>query len=195
MTKQTKDKLNRLNHTLRTALGVASILVLLLLVLAAFNTPFKHIFIYIFYACGIIWILLFCFRVILTPFVKSDEEEEFEQKIDYILQKKAEQSATDYTPLRQLPPPEQEKIEHLLRDLPEHPTKPGNINLAFIAHYLTALEHLGLADLKDKHHLRLWVARVTGKQVPNSSQFNEAIPSKSGSKITKARKDIEKLLQ
>ena len=40
----------------------------------------------------------------------------------------------------------------------------------------------------------IWVAEVTGRQVPSSSQFNEAIPSKAATKVAAARKELETLL-
>lgn len=82
----------------------------------------------------------------------------------------------------------------LLRELPAHPEKPGHINLAFIAQYLTALDKLGKADLKDKRNLRIWVENVTGKKTPSSSQFNEAIPSTATTKVATARRDLEHIL-
>ena len=53
---------------------------------------------------------------------------------------------------------------------------------------------MGKADLTDKYHLRLWVAEVTQKEVPGSSQFNEAIPSTATTKVSKAQKELEQLL-
>lgn len=52
----------------------------------------------------------------------------------------------------------------------------------------------GKAELRDKRRLRQWVAEVTGRQVPSSSQFNEAIPSKAATKVAAARKELETLL-
>ena len=86
-------------------------------------------------------------------------------------------------------------MRQLLRDLPSHLKKPDAINMAMQAYYLTALEELGYADLIDKHSLRLWLAQITGKQVPDTSQFNDAIPSGAKTKIANARKKIEKILR
>ena len=57
-----------------------------------------------------------------------------------------------------------------------------------------ARQERAYADLADKYHLRLWVAEVTKKEVPSSSQFNEAIPSTATTKINKAQKELEQLL-
>ena len=99
-----------------------------------------------------------------------------------------------YTPLCNVSSLQEARIKQLLHDLPGHHNKPGQINLAVMAQYLTALERLGKADLKDKHNLRLWVAQVTQKEVPNASQFNEAIPSTTRTKISAACEDLKTIL-
>ena len=196
MKQQTKDILYKIDRTVKPILGVMSVVCLLLLCSAAFDTPVKQILTKLLLFSAVIWLVLVVCRLCLSPFVKSDEEEEFEQKVDYILQQrqKAQLSEKPYSPLRDVSPAQEEKIKEVLRGLPENPMKPGHINLALVAQYLTALQQLGKADLKDKHHLRLWVEEVTGKKVPNSSQFNEAIPSQTVTKVSSARKELEDIL-
>lgn len=196
MKQQTKDILYKIDRRIRPILDIMSVVCLLLLCSAAFDTPVKQILTKILFFSAGIWLVLVVCRLCLSPFVKSDEEEEFEQKVDYILQQRqaGQTVSSNYNPLRELSPEQEEKIKELLRNLPENPMKPGHINLALIAQYLTALQQLGKADLKDKHHLRLWVEDVTGKKVPNSSQFNEAIPSQTRTKVLSARKELEDIL-
>ena len=191
------DILYKIDRTIKPLLEISTIAALILLVVAALDTPAKRILTYILYAVAAVWVIALLCRLILSPFVISDEEEDFEKKVEYILHRKqASQPAnTPYSPLRDLSDKEEEQIKHLLRTLPEHAEKPGHINLALVAQYLTALEKLGKADLKDKRQLRNWVAETTGKQVPSTSQFNEAVPSQASSKVSAARKEIESLLQ
>lgn len=190
------DILYKIDRTIRPVLEISTVLALILLVVAALDTPAKRILTYCLYAVAAVWVIALLCRLLLSPFVISDEEEDFEKKVEYILLKKqTAQPAMPYSPLRNLSEKEEEQIKHLLRSLPEHAEKPGHINLALVAQYLTALEKLGKADLKDKRQLRNWVAETTGKQVPSSSQFNEAIPSQASSKVSAARKEIESLLQ
>ena len=196
MKQQTKDILYKIDRRIRPVLDIMSVICLLLLCSAAFDTPVKQILTKLLCFSAGIWLVLVVCRMCLSPFVKSDEEEEFEQKVDYILQQRqaGQTAGSNYNPLRELSPEQEEKIKELLRNLPENPMKPGHINLALVAQYLTALQQLGKADLKDKHHLRLWVEEVTGKKVPNSSQFNEAIPSQTRTKVLSARKELEDIL-
>lgn len=196
MKQQTKDILYKIDRRIRPILDIMSIICLLLLCSAAFDTPVKQILTKLLCFSAGIWLMLVVCRLCLSPFVKSDEEEKFEQKVDYILQQRqaGQNAGSNYNPLRELSQEQEEKIKELLRNLPENPMKPGHINLALVAQYLTALQQLGKADLKDKHHLRLWVEEVTGKKVPNSSQFNEAIPSQTVTKVSSARKELEDIL-
>ena len=191
------DILYKIDRTIKPVLEISTIAALILLVVAALDTPAKRILTYILYAVAAVWVIALLCRLVLSPFVKSDEEEDFEKKVEYILHRKqASQPAnTPYSPLRDLSDKEEEQIKHLLHTLPEHAEKPGHINLALVAQYLTALEKLGKADLKDKRQLRNWVAETTGKQVPSTSQFNEAVPSQASSKVSAARKEIESILQ
>lgn len=193
MKNDTREKLYKIDRALTLAYQITSIVVLVMLLLTAFIHPLK----YVFFALLILWGLILIAKICLAPFVKSEDGEEFEQKVEYILQRKiAHLSAIlgDYTPLHNVTPEQVTDIKQLLRELPDHVEKPGHINLALTAQYLTALEKLGKADLSDKHHLRLWVAEVTGKQVPSSSQFNEAVPSQAKTKVNDARKELQKLL-
>ncbi len=192
MKDSTKDILYKIDRSCTVALSVMSAVVIVLLVLAAFN-PFLKIAFFVSWA---IWGLVLITKFCLMPFVKSEEEEEFENKVKYILEQKRLMGVeTAYTPLRDVTPEQEQKIKQFLHDLPEHAEKPGQINLALIAQYLTALEKLGKADLKDKRQLRLWIAEVTEKKVPSPSQFNEAIPSTASTKVSAARKEWEAILQ
>ncbi len=191
MKESTRDILYKIDRTGTVVLGVVSVVVIVLLLMAAFNPSLKIAF---FVSWGA-WGLVLISKVCLTPFVKSEEEEEFERKVEYILQQKRQMNTeTAYTPLRDVSPEEEDKIKQFLHDLPEHAEKPGQINLALIAQYLTALEKLSKADLKDKRQLRLWVAEVTDKTVPSPSHFNEAIPSTATAKVAAARKEWEAIL-
>ena len=197
MKSQKGQILYRIDRFAAWFLRIVVLLFFVLFILACFHIESR----YAWYICvGLFALGLLC-RVILSPFVKSEEEEEFEQQVEYILSKKScEESKTavtpkEYTPLRDLTHSQEGLVKQLLFRLPENPNKPGAINLALVSHYLTALERMGKADLIDKHNLRLWVAQVTQKQVPTSSQFNEAIPSNAKAKIAKARRELEDLLQ
>ncbi|MBQ7632319.1 MAG: hypothetical protein IJS82_06145 [Paludibacteraceae bacterium] len=138
-------------------------------------------------------------RIALSPFVKSDEQEDFENKLDYVLQlrqtEQARAAQDNYSPLRNLTPEQETKVIEHLRALPSNTRNPNAVHLAIIARYLTALEQLGKANLTDKHDLRLWVQKITGKEVPSSSQFNEAIPNRNRKELQKARTEWEKLLR
>ncbi len=199
MKASTRNRLYTIDRIVRKVLGVVTVVLFVLLILATLNTPWKQIFAYIFFGVGAAWALLIICRLCFSPFVKSDEEEEFEEKVEYILKQhhasELQAMIEDYSPLRNLSPEQSERVKQLLRKQPSHPDKPDHIYLAYIAKYLTALEQLGKADLSDKRNLRLWVAQVTGKKVPSPSQFNEAIPAKAKDKVAKAREALERILQ
>ena len=129
--------------------------------------------------------------------LSDEEEEDFEKKVEYILQQKKADGPlpSNYSPFRNLSSLQEGLIEQLLHDLPANANKPNAINLALIAQYLTALEKLGKANLADKRALRLWVKHITGKQVPSSSQFNEAVPSTTTSKVSQAKRTLEPIIQ
>lgn len=184
-------------------LYVVACLAVVLFVLFCFGFSCK----YVWYLVGGLFAACVLCRICLSPFVKSEEEEEFEQKIEYVLQQKQEKKQertfpvqedivqTEYTPLRDLTPKQEKQVMQLLRDLPANPKRPEYINLAILAQYLTALEELGKARLVDKYNLRLWAAQVTGKKMPSTSQFNDAIPSKMKPKITAASKKVLQIIR
>ena len=200
MSPETYNKLYTIDRTIRKAIHICAPICFILLILVAFNAPWRQIFVYALCVLAAICGILILCRIILSPFVKSDEQEEFEQKIDYILKQRSKQQtqhsalSADYTPLCNLTEEQKAQIEQILRALPANDRKPESINLALVAQYLTALEKLGKVNLTDRYHIRLWIEQITGKQVPSSSQFNEAIPSKATGKVLKAQKDIERIL-
>ena len=195
-----QNRLYSIDRGIRTIVGITAVIALLLMLVATLDTPIKQMLTYAFYGVGGLFAAMVLCRICLSPFVKSDEQEEFEQKIDYVLLQREKDKrqipsvSSDYSPLRNLSEKQEEKIKSVLRLLPVHSQKPDYINMAIVAQYLTAMEKLGIADLKDKHQLRLWVARVTEKQVPSASQFNEAIPSQTAAKVTAACRELETLL-
>jgi len=202
MKQTTLDKLYTIDRTIRSVLNIAIVACLVLLVLASLHTSYKQFFTYALAAVAILCVILGIARLCLSPFVKSDEQEDFEQKLDYVLQQRAAQSkqsissvSSDSSPLCNLSSEHQQQILSLFRQLPSHPDKPDAINMALVAQYLTAMEQLHLLSLSDKRALRLWVAHTTGKQVPATSHFNEAIPSTNRKEVAKARKQLEKILQ
>ena len=190
--------LYRIDRCVRSVLHGVTVVLFVLLILATLNTPWKRTIACIFFAVGSVWAVLILCRLCLSPFVKSDEQEQMEEQVEYIIRKHhaAETQALieDYSPLRELPPDQQQRVKQLLRDLPPHPDKPGHINLAAVAQHLTALQQAGKADITDKHNLRLWVAKVTGRQVPPPGQFNEALPSTNKRKVAAAKKSIEQAI-
>lgn len=195
MNDSTRHILYKIDRTLGLVFGIVSVTTLVLLVLAAFYPACKIAFFITWAAWGLILIARLC----LSPFVKSEAEEEFEQQVEYILSHRSCESKPavelgDYTPLVNLSDEQQQQVIEYLRHLPENTNKPGAINLALVAHYLTALQKMGLADLTDKSRLRLWVAQTTGKEVPSTSQFNEAVPGKANAKIAAAKAELEHLL-
>ena len=195
MKSTTRNKIYVVDRTIRKYLKVVVGVCFVLLLLAAINTPLKRTFGYAFIAVGVLFLVLVLCRICLSPFVKSDEEEEMEEKVEYILRKhhadELQAVIEDYSPLCNLTPEQNYRVKHLLCELPPHPDKPDHINMAYMAQYLTALQRLGKARLEDKRNLRLWVAQVTGKKVPSPSQFNEAIPSKAVTKVANAVKTLE----
>lgn len=200
MTPETYNKLYTIDRAIRKAIHICVPICFILLLIVAFNAPWRQIFVYALCVLAVICGILILCRIILSPFVKSDEQEEFEQKIDYVLKQRSKQQtqhaalSADYTPLYNLTEEQKAQIEQILRALPANDRKPESINLALVAQYLTALEKLGKAKLTDRYHMRMWIEQITGKQVPSSSQFNEAIPSKATGKVLKAQKDIERIL-
>lgn len=195
----TRDRLYVIDRTILKVVKISAIALLLGLVAASlFHFPKAITRDIIIVLIAIILGGVLC-RWILSPFVKSEEEEEFEKQVDYILRKNAKEKdqtlPSGYSPLCDLSQPQQEEICRLLRDLPSHANKKDAINMALIAQYLTALEQLGKADLKDKRALRPWVAEVTGKSVPPTSPFNEAFSNISKQKVAAARKELEPIIR
>ena len=195
-----EDRLYHIDRALRTILRISAIVTFVLLVLASFSTSWKAVFMYGCIVAGCICGLCIIGRLCLSPFVKSEEEEDFEQKVDYILQKRSPKKvqnisiSSDNSPLKDLTTEQEERVKKILRELPAHASDAEQINMALIAQYLTALERLGKIDLTDKRLLRTWVAQVTNKHVPDSGHFNDAIRSVSLPKVAKARKDLEAIL-
>ena len=170
-----------------------------LIIFIIIPTPYRKEFAYAFLITLGIVCLLAVVRICLSPFVKSDEEEEMEEKVEYILKERhadeLQAMIEDYSPLCDLTTEQRDRVKQLLRDLKPQPDKPDHINLAVMAQHLTALKDLGKAHLDDKRNLRLWVARVTEKKVQSPSQFNEAVPSTNKKKVANAREVIERILQ
>ena len=189
--------LYRIDRTIGTVMRVDAVILFALLILACFNISHR----YVWMVFGGILLICCLIKMILEFFVKTEDEEAFEEQVDYIIeqrmaqQKQAQKEAIkDYSPLCNLTHADEGLVRQALYQLPENPNHAGHINLALVAQYLTALQKMGYADLADKYHLRLWVAEVTKKEVPNSSQFNEAIPSTATTKVNKAQKELEHLL-
>lgn len=104
MKSQKGQILYRVDRFAALVLRIVVVLFVVLLVLACFGIENR----YAWYISGGLFALSVLCRIILSPFVKSEEEEEFEQQVEYILSKKScEESKpsvtnTDYTPLRNL---------------------------------------------------------------------------------------------
>ena len=151
-----------------------------------------------FFAVGAAWLLLIVCRLCFYPFVKSDEEEEMEEKLEYLLNKNHAEvlrNAQEYSPLCNLTPLQEAKVKQLLRELPANPRKTDYIYMSYIANYLTALKELGKANLNDVYALQAWVEQVTGKHTPDYNHFNETLASTAESKVAKARAELEHLLR
>ena len=82
------DILYKIDRTIKPVLEISTIAALILLVVAALDTPAKRILTYCLYAVAAVWVIALLCRLLLSPFVISDEEEDFEKKVEYILQKK-----------------------------------------------------------------------------------------------------------
>ena len=100
----------------------------------------------------------------------------------------------NYNPLRKLDDNQQEAVLKILANLPANPKKTDEIKLDILAHYLTALYQLYYLDITDKVNLRLWAAKITGKNMPDTSHFNAAIPKKDSKKIDEAKEIIIRTL-
>lgn len=201
MKQKTQDRLYHIDRTAGKILLIDIIIAFVMMIPLCFDISNS----YVWYVIGAIFVSCLFIRICLSPFVKSEEEEDFEKKVEYVLsqrlaneQKESEnqrqKAIENYSPLCHLTEDDEKLVLKLLHDLPAHAEKPDTINLALIAQYLTALQKLDLADLTDKYRLRLWIEKITDKKTPNSSQFNDAIPSKAITKINKAKEDLENLL-
>lgn len=143
-----------------------------------------------------VFLLAVVVRIILSPFVKSDEETEFEAKVNYILGKKSpsrkqpQHEDEVITPLVNLTSEQEDAICQLLKDLPSNINKPNQINMAEVSHYLTALRELGYLNDKDKYNLYAWVGKITGKELPQFNHFSEAYPSTTVKKVNHAKEKI-----
>lgn len=194
----TQKRLYTIDRTVRKILKVVTVAAFVLLILGVVDTPWKQIFAFAFFAVGAVWILLIVCRLCFNPFVKSDEEEEMEEKMEYILKKNHAETlraVPDYSPLCNLTKEQEEKVMQLLREQPANPRKPDYIYMSYIANYLTALKDLGKANLNNVYALQAWVEQVTGKRTPEYNHFNEALASTAESKVAKAREEIEHLLR
>ena len=156
---------------------------------------------YIVYVFFVLFLLSATIVTIGSLWGKTEEEQEFEDKLNYILSKHTQANpyslptpSADYQPLSNLSENKREQLIAYLRSLPDSASKQGSINLALMAQHLVALSRMGFLDISDKPRLRRWVASITGKQVPSSSQFNEAITNVSMSKLLKAESDLRNLL-
>lgn len=158
---------------------------------------------YIVLSVFILFLLSAAVVAICTLWCKTDEEQLFEDKVNYILNKSTTPHRStppssllspDYQPLKNICEDNQLRVVDYLRNLPDSATKQGSINLALMVQHLVALSKMGYLDISDKPRLRRWVASITGKQVPSSSQFNEAITNVSMSKLLKAESDLRNLL-
>lgn len=94
MKESTRDRLYKIDRTVRNVLNIVTVLLFVLLIAAAFNTPWKQTLVYAFFSVGAVWALLIICRLCLSPFVKSDEEEELEEKVEYVLKKQIPRNAT-----------------------------------------------------------------------------------------------------
>ncbi|MBQ9339108.1 MAG: hypothetical protein IJS13_02105 [Paludibacteraceae bacterium] len=158
----------------------------------------------VFKTSGIVVFCLFLLTIvvslILSPFVKSDDEQEFEEKVNYILSKTNLRKNTNNTqdivsPLINLTKQQEECICQLLRDLPPNNNDSNKINTALVSQHLTALRDLGYLSDKNIYALYSWVGFVTNKELPNFNHFNEAYPSTTTRKVDKAKADIESELE
>ena len=140
-------------------------------------------------------------RMVLSLFVRSDDENDFEEKVDYVLQqkktaaRKAGQKSETISVLVGLSAEQEEMVCRLLRELPSHINSPQKINMAEVSHYLTALRDLGYLNDKDKYNLYAWVGKITDKELPQFNHFSEAYPSTTVKKVNHAKEKITSELQ
>ena len=163
-------------------------------------------------------------KMILSLFVKSDEESEYKAKVDYVLQqqtsatkqpcyadtcanssadgdngahakKRVGQEAEVVSVLVGLSAEQEDVICRLLSELPAHINNPKKINMAEMSHYLTALRDLGYLNDNNMYDLYAWVEKITGRELPQYNHFNEAYPSTTIKKVNRAKEKITSELQ
>ncbi len=158
---------------------------------------------YIVLSVFILFLLSAAVVAICTLWCKTDEEQLFEDKVNYILNKSTTPHRStspssllspDYQPLKNICEDNRLRVVDYLRNLPDSATKQGSINLALMVQHLVALSKMGYLDISDKPRLRQWISALTGKQVPSSSQFNEAFANVSISKVLKAESALRDIL-
>lgn len=148
-----------------------------------------------------VFIISVIVRMILSLFVKSDEESDFEAKVDYVLKQKKSpskrvgQESEVVSVLVGLSAEQEDVVCRLLRELPSHVNDPQKINMAEVSHYLTALRDLGYLNDKDKYNLYAWVGKITDKELPQFNHFNESYPSTTVKKVNQAKENISLELQ
>ncbi|MBR1808831.1 MAG: hypothetical protein IJ776_05550 [Paludibacteraceae bacterium] len=147
-----------------------------------------------------VFLLSVVMRIIISPFVKSDEETEFEARVNYILGKKPAlrkqpKGNEVFTPLVNLTQEQEDAICKLLKELPSNINKPNQINMAAVSQFLTALHRLDYLNDTNLNNLYNWVGSVTGKEMPSYNHFNEAYPSDTVRKVDKAKDKILTALQ
>lgn len=195
----TYRRLYTIDRTVRTIMHICCAVWFVLLFAVVLPTPYRKLFSCGFFVAFGIFILLAVVRVCFSRFVKSDEEEQMEEQVEYILQKHhkdlLQSVQDDYSPLCNLTPEQEERIKLLLHDLPSNPKKTDYIYLSHIANHLKALEQMDKARLNNVYALQSWVERVVSKRTPDYRQFNEAIQNATDSKVAKAREMIKRILR
>ena len=135
---------------------------------------------------GIVLLIIFLTgvvaRLVLTPFIDTTEPA-------------STLNLSECSPLKNLTAEQEKTIVQMLKNLPAHSAKPEYINLAIVAHFLTALRQMNCLDDSNRNSLRIWIGQTTGKKMPSVSQFNEAYPSKTVTKINKEKERIEEQLK
>lgn len=168
----------------------------------SFIEPVKSLLKYICILLFVLFLILIALRLCLSPFVPSQEEKDFEAKVDYILAKKKSQhvdsparNAIVDSPLSGLTLEQEQIVCSMLANLPSHDKYSDHINMAYVAQFLTALSELGYIRNENNYMLRAWVEKVTGKYVPEQGKFNEAYPSSNKKKVLAVKQRIQASLQ
>ena len=117
MSKDTEQRIYRVDRTVKKILNGAVYTMFILVVIAginivlryfgvhlctyAFGTTLLSVYHFAWVVCGVIGGVCVLCRIALSPFVKSDEQEELENKVEYILQQKQASKAVqeEYNPL------------------------------------------------------------------------------------------------